>query len=244
MKFENRTAVITGGAGNIGRATAEKFCAMGVSVAITDLNKEGAEKTAEELRAKGGNVRAYAMDVRNSEDVLGCAERIIKDFGKIDILVNNAGVWKPALLSECTEEQWNFMIDVNLNSVFRVTKAFLPSMLEHGYGRIVNLTSIAGEVGLPRFIGYSSAKAGVLMFTKVLAMELAKKNITVNCVSPGMIGFGTKPIKATWMERWGTPAEVAEVIVFLSSDDTSFVTGADCPVDGGRILGPRFADLD
>lgn len=243
MKFENRMAVITGGAGNIGRATAEKFCAMGVSVALTDLNGEAAEKVAEDLRAKGGNVRGYAMDVTNSADVRGCGDRILKDFGHIDILVNNAGVWKPALLTDCTEEQWNFMIDVNLNSVFRVTKTFLPAMLENGFGRIINLTSIAGEVGLPRFIGYSSAKAGVLMFTKVLAMELAKKNITVNCVSPGMIGFDTKPIKATWMERWGTPAEVAEVIVFLASDDTSFVTGADCPVDGGRILGPRFADL-
>ena len=243
MKFENRTAVITGGVGRIGRATAEKFCSWGVSVALTDLDPEKAEAVAAELRAKGGNIRAYSMNVQKKEDVAGCAEKILKDFGKIDILVNNAGVWKPGLFTEITDEQWEFMIDLNLHGVYRVTKAFLPSMLENGYGRIINLTSIAGEVGLPRFIGYSAAKAGVIMMTKVLAMELAKKNITVNCVSPGMIGCGKAQTKTTWMEREGSPEEAAEVILFLASDETSFVTGCDYTVDGGRILGPRFADL-
>ena len=243
MKFANRTAVITGGAGNIGYAAAEKFCALGVSVALTDLDGEKAEAIAAELRAKGGNIRAYSMNVLKKEDVSGCAEKILKDFGRIDILVNNAGVWKPGLFTEMTDEQWDFMIDLNLHGVFRVTKAFLPSMLENEYGRIINLASIAGEVGLPRFIGYSTAKAGVIMMTKVLAMELAKKNITVNCVSPGMIGQSKEPIKGTWMGRWGTPEEAAEVILFLASDESSFVTGCDYTVDGGRILGPRFADL-
>ena len=243
MKFENRTAVITGGAGRIGRATAEKFCSWGVSVALTDLDLEKAEAIAAELRAKGGNIRAYSMNVQKKEDIAACAEKILKDFGKIDILVNNAGVWKPALFTETTDEQWEFMIDLNLHGVYRVTKAFLPSLLKNGYGRIINLTSIAGEVGLPRFIGYSAAKAGVLMMTKVLAMELAKKNITVNCVSPGMIGSGRAQTKTTWMEREGRPEEAAEVILFLASDETSFVTGSDYTVDGGRILGPRFADL-
>ena len=245
MKFADRTAVITGGAGNIGRATAEKFRAWGVSVALTDVNGEKAEAAAAELRAKGGDVRAYRMDVQDKADVCGCAEKILKDFGRIDILVNNAGVFRvpPALFSEMTDDQWNFMIDVNLNSVFRVTKAFLPSMLENGYGRIVNLASIAGEVGKPYCIGYSTAKAGVIMMTKVLAMELAAKNITVNCVSPGMIDYIQRPTNATWMGRYGTPEEAAEVILFLASDDTSFVTGCDYTVDGGRILGPRFEKL-
>ena len=245
MKFENRTAVITGGAGNIGRAAAEKFCSFGVSVALTDLDGEKAETVAAELRAKGGNIRAYPMDVQNNDAVASCAEKILKDFGRIDILVNNAGFFrvKPFLFSDTTYEQWNFMLDVNLNSVFRVTKAFLPSMLENGYGRIINLASIAGEVGKPYCIAYSTAKAGVIMMTKVLAMELATKNITVNCVSPGMIDNIQKHTNATWMERYGTPAEAAEVILFLASDETSFVTGCDYTVDGGRILGARYEHL-
>ena len=245
MKFTNRTAVITGGAGNIGRAAAEKFCNWGVSVALTDLDGEKAETVAAELRAKGGNIRAYPMNVQDKDQVFSCAEKILKDFGKIDILVNNAGFFrvKPALFSDMTVEQWDFMIDVNLNSVFHVTKAFLPSMQKNGYGRIINLASIAGEVGKPYCIAYSTAKAGVIMMTKVLAMELATKNITVNCVSPGMIDNIDKHTNATWMERYGTPAEAAEVILFLASDETSFVTGCDYTVDGGSILGARYEHL-
>ena len=243
MKFENRVAVVTGGAGRIGRALAENLCEQNVAVALADISAEQAESVAERLCAKGGTVRAYAMDVEHTESVRSAAGQILADFGRADILVNNAGVWLPSLFSETTEEQWNRMIDLNLNGTFRVTKAFLPSMLRNGYGRIINLGSIAGEVGLPRFSGYSVAKAGVIMMTKTLAMELAKKNITVNCVSPGMIGERTEPTPHTWIGRWGTAKEVADLLLFLASDDSSFITGVDYTIDGGRILGPRFNDL-
>ena len=243
MKFENRVAVVTGGAGRIGRALAENLCEQNVAVALADISAEQAESVAERLRAKGGTVRAYAMDVEHTESVRSAAGQILADFGRADSLVNNAGVWLPSLFSETTEEQWNRMIDLNLNGTFRVTKAFLPSMLRNGYGRIINLGSIAGEVGLPRFSGYSVAKAGVIMMTKTLAMELAKKNITVNCVSPGMIGERTEPTPHTWIGRWGTAKEVADLLLFLASDDSSFITGVDYTIDGGRILGPRFNDL-
>lgn len=243
MKFENRIAVITGGAGNIGKALAEQFCGQNTAVALADLDGEKAEAVAAALRKQGGNVRAYQMDVSNRESIRIAAELILADFGRADILINNAGVWRPSLFAETTDEQWERMIDLNLNGTFRVTKAFLPSMLEHGYGRIVNLGSIAGEVGLPRYCGYSAAKAGVIMLTKVMAMELARKNITVNSVSPGMIGTGSEPIKENWVERWGTPAEAARLILFLASDDSGYITGCDYTVDGGRILGPRFADV-
>jgi len=243
MKFENRVAVVTGGAGNIGRATAEKFCEQGVSVALADIAAKEVEEVAAELRKKGGNVRAYEMNVERMDSSRSAAERILSDFGHVDILVNNAGVWIPALFSQTEESQWERMINLNLNGTFRVTKVFLPCMLERGYGRIINLGSIAGEVGLPRYCGYSAAKAGVLMMTKVLAMELAKKNITVNCVSPGMIGNCAEPINTTWIGRWGRPEEVADLILFLASDDAAFITGVDYTVDGGRILGPRFADI-
>ena len=187
MKFDHRIAVVTGAAGRIGRSLAEKLCAEGVAVALADLAADKAEAVAATLREKGGNARAYALDVQASESVKAMAEQVLADFGRVDILVNNAGVWLPSLLSETSEEQWLRMIDINLNGTFRVTRAFLPSMLKNGYGRIIQLGSIAGEVGLPCYAGYSAAKAGVIMLTKVMAMELAKKNITVNCVSPGMI---------------------------------------------------------
>ena len=243
MKFEHRVAVVTGGAGRIGRALAEGFCEQGVAVALADLSPEKAELVAESLREKGGSCRAYEMDVTNTESVRTAAERILSDFGRTDILVNNAGSWIPTLFSELTEEQWNRMIDLNLNGTFRVTRAFLPAMLREGYGRIINLGSIAGEVGLPRYCGYSVSKAGVIMMTRVLAMELAKKNITVNCVSPGMISEASRPTNGTWIGRCGDGEEVARLLLFLASDDAGFITGVDYTVDGGRILGPRFADL-
>lgn len=243
MKFEHRVAVVTGGAGRIGRALAEGFCEQGVAVALADLLPEKAELVAESLREKGGSCRAYEMDVTNTESVRTAAERILSDFGRTDILVNNAGSWIPTLFSELTEEQWNRMIDLNLNGIFRVTRAFLPAMLREGYGRIINLGSIAGEVGLPRYCGYSVSKAGVIMMTRVLAMELAKKNITVNCVSPGMISEASRPTNGTWIGRCGDGEEVARLLLFLASDDAGFITGVDYTVDGGRILGPRFADL-
>ncbi len=243
MKFDHRIAVVTGAAGKIGRSLAEKLCAEGVAVALADLAADKAEAVAATLREKGGNARAYALDVQASESVKAMAEQVLADFGRVDILVNNAGVWLPSLLSETSEEQWLRMIDINLNGTFRVTRAFLPSMLKNGYGRIIQLGSVAGEVGLPCYAGYSAAKAGVIMLTKVMAMELAKKNITVNCVSPGMIGESTGTTPYTWIGRWGRGEEVADLLLFLASDDASFITGVDYTIDGGRILGPHGNDL-
>ena len=244
MKFEHRVAVITGAAGRIGRASAELFHEYGVALALADINAERLEPVVASLREKGANVRGYTVNVRDMESVKQFAAGVLADFGKVDILVNNAGVWKPSLLSETPYELWEEMIDLNLNGVFRVTNAFLPAMLNNGYGRIINLTSIAGEVGLPKYGAYSTSKAGVLIYSKTLAMELAKKNITVNCVSPGMIGDTVQsPTKTTWLERTGLGKDIARNIVFLASDNASYITGVDHTVDGGRILGPRFSDV-
>ena len=244
MTFANRVAVVTGGAGRIGRPLCEKLAAAGVAVAVVDINAEGAEAEAEKIRQTGGKARGYGMDIQSSENVRDASSRILSDFGRADILINNAGVWRRQLIEEMDEDFWNFHINLNLNGVFRVTKAFLPGMLERGYGRIINLSSIAGEVGLPFYGAYATSKAGVIMFTKTLAMEVAKRGVTVNCISPGMIGDSPSgPIKQTWIERWGTGPEVADLIMFLAADEASFITGVDYTIDGGRILGPRFADV-
>ena len=244
MTFTDKVAVVTGGAGRIGRPLCEKLAASGAAVAVVDIAADGAEAEAEKIRQAGGKARGYGMDVRSADSVRGAAERILADFGRVDILVNNAGVWRSRPVVEMDEEFWCSQIDLNLNGVFRVTRAFLPGMLERGYGRVVNLGSISGEVGLPLYAAYSASKAGVIMFTKTLAMEVAKRGVTVNCVSPGMIGDKPGgPIKQTWIERWGTGPEVADLILFLASDAASFITGVDYTIDGGRILGPRFADV-
>lgn len=244
MTFANRVAVVTGGAGRVGRPLCEKLASAGVAVAVVDINAEGAEAEAEKIRQSGGKARGYGMDIQSTESVRDASARILADFGRCDILINNAGVWRRQLIEEMDEELWNFHINLNLNGVFRVTKAFLPGMLERGYGRIVNVGSIAGEVGLPFFGAYATSKAGVKIFTQTLAMEVAKRGITVNSVSPGMIGDSPSgPIKQTWVERWGTGPEVADVIMFLAADEASFITGANYAVDGGRTLGPRFADV-
>ncbi|OQA77632.1 MAG: 3-oxoacyl-(acyl-carrier-protein) reductase FabG [Lentisphaerae bacterium ADurb.Bin242] len=251
MKFENRVAVVTGAAGGIGRAVCRKFCEMGVAAAVTDLSEESCEKVVSELKNAGGTACAYEMDVTRTESVRNAAEKILSDFSKVDILVNNAGVWKHAnrqrnKFADMPEKEWQWILDVNLGGTFRVTQAFLKPMLERKYGRIVNLGSIAGEVGLPGYCDYSAAKAGVILMTKSLAMEVAGENITVNCVSPGMVSaedHRTQPTNGTWIGRTGDRAEIADLIVFLASDDSAFITGVDYTIDGGRILGPRFCDI-
>ena len=242
MKFEKRTALVTGGAGEIGKALCRKLCGEGVSVALTDLSLERAEEAATLIRQEGGRIRAYEMNVESTESVRSAAEKILADFGRIDILINNAGVWSPSRFEETSEEKWTKTLNLKLTGTFRVTQAFLKPMLENGYGRIINLGSIAGEVGLPGYCDYAAAKGGVILMTKTLAMELAKKNITVNCVSPGMVGPVRRETKGTWIGRTGSGEEIANLIVFLASDDSSFITGVDYTVDGGRILGPRFCE--
>ena len=239
MKFENRTAFITGAAGRIGRATAEEFGKYGVKLYLADIRPEPLEEFAGQLRAKGIDAHAVPLDVTDSDQIEKTAQAVIREAGKVDILVNNAGQWPLGTMLETEDEVWQQTIDLNLTSVFRLSKAFAAGMKEKHYGRIVNFASIAGEVGLPGFCAYSAAKAGVIMLTKTAAMELAASGVTVNSVSPGMIQNEKTPSDSTWVGRTGTGDEIARAIVFLASDDASYITGADLPVDGGRILGPK-----
>ena len=242
MKFENRTAFITGAAGRIGRALAWEFGKYGVKLYLADINPAGLEKLCADLKEKGIEAHPVPLNVMKPAQIAEAAQTVLAEAGRVDILVNNAGKWPQGSILDTSDAQWQEVIELNLTSVFRVSRAFLPAMRKNSYGRIINLGSIAGEVGLPGLCAYSAAKGGVIMLTKTMAMELATCGITVNSVSPGMIVDVPGPHNGTWLGRTGTGNDVARAIVFLASDDSGYITGVDFPVDGGRILGPKGSD--
>ena len=242
MKFDNRTAFITGAAGKIGRAMAAEFGRYGVKLYLADVDLPGLEELCTSLKEQGVEAHPVQLDITDPRRISEAAQKVLSEAGRVDILVNNAGKWPRGSILDTPDALWQEVIELNLTSVFRVSQAFLPAMRKNGYGRIVNLGSIAGEVGLPGLCAYSAAKGGVIMLTKTMAMELATCGITVNSVSPGMILKDQVPHKGTWLGRCGTGDEVARAIVFLASDDSGYITGVDFPVDGGRILGPKGCD--
>ena len=249
LKFENRVAVVTGAAGNIGLATCRMLCESGVHVAATDISAEVLEERISPLKAAGADIRAYEQDVADRAATESVFAKIEADFGMIDILVNNAGVWEHRdvkgrqRFEEMDEAEVRRLVEINLFGVMNCTRAVLPGMADRGYGRIVNLGSIVGEAGLPGYADCSACKAAVIMLTKTLAMENAKRGITVNSVSPGIIGRDVVPHSGTWLGRSGLPDDIARAIVFLASDTAGYMTGVDIPVDGGRILGPHNCDM-
>ena len=239
MIFEKRTAFITGAAGLIGSALARELGRYGVTLYLADRHMPALNELAEELTASGVEAHAVELDVTKPAAIRHIARAVQEQAGAVDILVNNAGQWPEGSIISTSDALWRRVIDLNLTSVFRVSKAFVPGMMKRKFGRIINLGSIAGEVGLPGRCAYSVAKAGVIMLTKTMAMELAETGITVNSISPGMIWREKVPHLGTWLGRTGTADEVARAITFLASDRAGYITGADLPVDGGRILGPK-----
>ena len=241
MMFNDRTAVITGAAGRIGRQTALDFARYGVKLFLADIDMEKLNALVDELREINPDVYAVEMDVSDLACIEKAAETIFQQTERVDILVNNAGAWPLGTALECSDEDWMNIINLNLHSVFRLSKIFGTKMQAQNYGRIINLASIAGLVGLPGRCAYAVAKAGVLMLTKNMAMELAKFNVTVNTVSPGMISDEPRATSGTWLGHTGTGEDVARAIVFLAADESGYITGVDIPVEGGRILGPLSA---
>jgi NAD(P)-dependent dehydrogenase (short-subunit alcohol dehydrogenase family) len=247
VSFKDRVALVTGAAGNIGRATVRMFAERGVKVAAADFDRA---KTAEALNDIAGEVRCYGADVTDRAQVEELYRRVMDDFGKVDILVNNAGVWENRHVIGCKRfetvppEEWRRIFSVNIGGVMNFSQVFLPQMVERGYGLIVNIGSIAGEVGKPGYLDYSGAKAAVIRITQVMAMENAKRGVTVNCVSPGMVAAGpVRKTPGTWVGHEGTAEEMARAILFLAADESGFLVGVDIPVDGGRILGPHGDDM-
>ncbi len=244
LDLHGRTAIVTGGARGIGLAVARRMVASGASVSIWDVDPGKAEESRAALAADG-NVTAEVLDLTDAEAVAEAAARTAKAHGKIDILVNNAGITGGNMPSwEIPTEQWRRVIDVNLNAPFIVASAVVPHLLANGWGRIVNVASVAGKEGNPNAAHYSASKAGLIGYTKSLAKELAQKNILVNCVSPAAaktdifnqmtdahIAFMLSKIP---MGRFVEVEEIAGLICWLATPDCSFSTGAVFDVSGGR----------
>lgn len=245
MSNVHKTALVTGAGGGIGRAICLRMAKEGIHVAVTDLSQENAQSVTREIYEFGGKATAYKADVLNSTEVKDVTSRIISDLGHVDILVNNAGgsaslIGKLNKFNETTEDVWSWVIDLNLFGTMRFIQAVLPRMTQQGFGKIINIASIAAEVGIIDRVDYSAAKGGVVSMTKALAMEVAAHGITVNCVSPGLISRTgiIESSDGTYVGRNGSPDEVAALVYFLSSSEADFITGVNYTIDGGRTLGP------
>jgi 3-oxoacyl-[acyl-carrier protein] reductase len=245
--MEGRVAVVTGGARGIGRAIVEKLASLGANVVIGDMLLELAEKSAKEI-SQVTNTKIIAVKVnvtesKSSSELIECA---IKEFGKVDILVNNAGITRDMLILRMEEADWDAVLDVNLKGAFNCTKAVIRPMMKQRYGRIVNISSVSGQVGQAGQTNYSASKAGLIGFTKALAREVASRQITVNAVAPGFIPTSLTNdlsdelkksiLTATPIGRMGKPEEIAAAVVFLASEEAAYITGQVLAVDGGMVM--------
>lgn len=237
MNFKGKTALITGAAKGIGKAIAINMAKKGADLILTDILSEEIVFTAKEAADFGVKVKAICMDITDEEAVRSSIDKCIDEFGKIDILINNAGIYPGRDFVTSTSDDWKKIIDVNILGTMYPTHAVLPHMISNGYGRIVNIASVAAVYGISYFVDYSMTKGAIVSFTKALAKLVADKGITVNCVSPGSIDVtnGNNPMKDhSFMGRAGTPDELANVVLFVASDEASYVSGQNYLVDGCR----------
>lgn len=245
MRFDGRTAVITGSSRGIGKAIAEKLGRFGANI-VLHATSEAVLETVKELEAAGIKAVAAIGDVRKAEDVKSLFGKAIEAFGSVDILINNAGITKDKPMAMMSEDDWDTVLDINLKGSFLCTKAAAKLMIKKKYGRIINISSVAGAYGNPGQANYSASKGGLIALTKTTAKEFAPRGITCNAVTPGLIESQMTEIlpdelKQKYLEkialgRFGTPEDVANVVAFLASDESAYVTGQVIDIDGGLVM--------
>ncbi|SOE97185.1 3-oxoacyl-[acyl-carrier-protein] reductase [Burkholderia sp. D7] len=246
--MEKQLALVTGGMGGLGEAISVKLVDAGYTVAVTySTNNVGAERWLARMVADERQFHAYAVDVGDYDSCQQCTQKIRDNLGPVDILINNAGITRDASFKKLDKVNWDAVIRTNLDSVFNMTKPLCDGMMERGWGRIINVSSIIGSKGGFGQTNYAAAKAGMHGFTKSLALEVAKKGVTVNTISPGFIAtkmvtalpqdvLDTRIIPQIPVGRLGQPAEVAALVLYLCSREAGFVTGANIAINGGQHL--------
>jgi len=243
-----RIALVTGGMGGLGEAICMKLERMGIRVVVTHSPSNTKYKEwLHEMESQGHKFTAYPCDVTDFESCQKMVAQVTKDLGPIDILINNAGITRDMTFKKMTKVDWDSVIHTNLDSVFNVTKPIVDGMVERGWGRVINVSSVNGQKGAFGQTNYSAAKAGMHGFTKALALEVAKKGVTVNTISPGYIGtkmvlaipkdvLDSKILPQIPIGRLGKPEEVAGLCAYLASDEAAFVTGANIAINGGQHM--------
>ena len=247
MTFTNRTALVTGAGRGIGKAIAETLAAQGVTVICVSKNPDNCASVAAAITAAGGKAKSLAVDVAAGDAVAKACAALIEEHKTIDILVNNAGITRDGLVLRMSEEDWNAVLQTNLSSCYHWIKGLIHPMVRQRWGRIINISSVSGLIGLPGQMNYSAAKAGMIGLTKSAAKEFASRSITVNAVAPGFIrtdmtatlaeGDHAKEIVSRIpLRRFGEASDIANMVSFLASEESGYVTGQVFAVDGGMAM--------
>lgn len=246
MKFDGKTALITGSARGIGKAIAQRLASQGARIIVSDVLMDAAEETVKEFKDQGYDAFAIKADVSNADDVKALIKDTVAKYQTLDIMVNNAGVTRDTLMIRMKETDWDLVLDINLKGAFLMTQATAKVMMKQRSGRIVNISSVVGQMGNAGQTNYSASKAGLIGLTKSSARELAARGITVNAIAPGFIEsemteklsdeVRTEFMNSTALKRFGKPEDIAAAVAFLVSDDASYITGQILAVNGGLLM--------